>query len=50
MDMTKFEDENDPGFIAVAGELRRWARELDQSRISDSGKTTSANTADASCT
>lgn len=30
MDMTKFEDVNDPGFIAVAGELRRWAKELAQ--------------------
>ena len=52
MDMTKFEDGNDPGFKAVAGELRRWVRELDQSRISDSGKTASANAAnaaDASC-
>lgn len=28
MNMTKFEDVNDPGFIAVAGELRRWAKEL----------------------
>lgn len=28
MDMTKFEDASDPGFTAVAGELRRWVREL----------------------
>jgi len=28
MDMTKFDDANDPGFIAVAGELRRWSKEL----------------------
>ena len=28
MDMTKFEDISDPGFIAIAGELRRWVREL----------------------
>jgi len=28
MDMTKFEDRSDPGFTAVAGELRRWIREL----------------------
>ncbi|XTI88791.1 hypothetical protein V2W45_1307553 [Cenococcum geophilum] len=28
MDMTKFEDTSDPGFTAVAGELRRWVREL----------------------
>jgi len=50
MDMTKFEDENDPGFKAVAGELRRWVKELDQSRISDSEKTTPTNTTNASCT
>jgi len=24
--MTKFEDEEEPGFIAVTGELRRWCR------------------------
>jgi hypothetical protein len=28
MDMTKFEHEGDPGFVAVAGELRRWTREI----------------------
>jgi hypothetical protein len=28
MDMTKFEHEEDPGFIAVAGELRRWVKAL----------------------
>jgi hypothetical protein len=26
--MTKFEDASDPGFIAIAGELRRWIRGL----------------------
>jgi hypothetical protein len=31
MGMTKFEDVNDPGFVAVAGELRRWSKELAQS-------------------
>jgi hypothetical protein len=31
MDMTKFEDVDDPGFLAVAGELRRWCRELSSS-------------------
>ena len=50
MDMTKFEDRNDPGFKAVAGELRRWVKELDQSKISDSGETASAGATDASCT
>lgn len=48
MDMTKFEDENDPGFKAVAGELRRWVKELGQSKISDNWETASANTVDAS--
>ena len=28
MDITKFEDISDPGFTAVAGEIRRWVREL----------------------
>jgi hypothetical protein len=28
MDMTKFVDGDDPGFVAVAGELRRWVREV----------------------
>lgn len=28
MNMTKFEDEDDPGFISVSGELRRWVKEL----------------------
>ena len=28
MDMTKFEDGDDPGFKAVAGELRRWVKRL----------------------
>ncbi len=26
--MTKFEDASDPGFTAVAGELRRWIKEV----------------------
>ena len=28
MDMTKFEHTDDPGFTALAGELRRWVRAL----------------------
>ncbi|KUJ07385.1 uncharacterized protein LY89DRAFT_365096 [Mollisia scopiformis] len=28
MDMTKFEREDEPGFIAITGELRRWIKEL----------------------
>lgn len=27
MDMTKFENADDPGFKAVAGEVRRWVKE-----------------------
>jgi hypothetical protein len=50
MDMTRFEDGNDPGFKAVAGELRRWVKELGQSKISDNGEPASANAVDASCT
>lgn len=30
MDMTKFEAVYEPGFVAVAGELRRWVKELAQ--------------------
>ncbi|KAI9766297.1 MAG: hypothetical protein M1839_004928 [Geoglossum umbratile] len=48
MDMTKFEDRNDPGFKAIAGELRRWVKELGQSKISSSGETASANAANTS--
>jgi hypothetical protein len=33
--MTKFGSEDDAGFIAVAGELRRWMRELRQSSMVD---------------
>jgi hypothetical protein len=39
MDMTKFEGPDDPGFVAVTGELRRWIKEL-QPRISSSQGTT----------
>ena len=28
MGMTKFVSEDDPSFVAVAGELRRWMKEL----------------------
>ena len=28
MEMTKFVDADDPGFLAVSGELRRWIREM----------------------
>jgi len=28
MDMARFEAIDDPGFIAVAGELRRWTKEI----------------------
>ena len=35
MDMTKFESEDDPGFVAVVGELRRWIRDLSQPSVPD---------------
>ena len=28
MGMTKFVDADDPGFVAVSGELRRWVKEI----------------------
>ena len=33
MDMAKFESEDDPGFVAVVGELRRWIQGLSQSSV-----------------
>jgi hypothetical protein len=27
MDMTKFENADEPGFVAITGELRRWIKE-----------------------
>lgn len=35
MDMTKFENTDDPGFTAISGELRRWVKELNASRNSE---------------
>jgi hypothetical protein len=37
MDMTKFENVDDPGFKAVVGELRRWVKESIQPRNARSG-------------
>lgn len=34
MDMTKFEDVDDAGFMALAGELRRWVKGLAQAENS----------------
>ena len=34
IDMTKFEKVDEPGFVAVAGELGRWCRELSLSSTS----------------
>jgi hypothetical protein len=31
MGMTKFEDVEDPGFVAVTGELRRWIKNISRS-------------------
>ncbi|KAL5382184.1 hypothetical protein PMIN06_010645 [Paraphaeosphaeria minitans] len=41
MDMTKFEGVDDPGFVFVAGELRRWTRELARPGIARAVKGTS---------
>lgn len=30
-DMARFEVDDDPGFVSIAGELRRWVRQLNQS-------------------
>jgi hypothetical protein len=35
MDMTKFETADDPGFIAVSGELRRWIKEIGRSESAE---------------
>lgn len=48
MDMTKFEDGDDPGFKAVAGELRRWVKRLGQPKIFNNGEAISANAINAS--
>lgn len=39
VDMTKFENTEDPGFIAVVGELRRWVRDLSAATQKDIPKT-----------
>ena len=36
MDMTKFEDIGEPGFVGVAGEIRRWVKEV--ARAGKSGR------------
>lgn len=33
MDMARFESVDDPGFVSVTGELRRWVRELTEPGI-----------------
>ena len=37
MEMTKFKSEDDPGFIAVVGELCRWIGDASQSSMADDG-------------
>ncbi|KAI9761363.1 MAG: hypothetical protein M1840_001959 [Geoglossum simile] len=46
VDMIKFEDKNDPGFISIVGELRRWVKELGRS---NGVEVASANAAGVSC-
>jgi hypothetical protein len=36
MAMARFEREDDPGFLAVAGQLSRWCKTLTQLKLSDS--------------
>ena len=35
MNMTKFDSINDPGFLAIYGELRRWIKEISQKAAQD---------------
>jgi hypothetical protein len=35
MEMTKFESVDDPGFTAIAGELRRWVKALSMAKHAD---------------
>lgn len=48
--MTKFESEDDPGFKAVAGEIRRWVRALNtglhHAEIQGDGKPSNASRLD----
>jgi len=44
--MTKFGDVEDPGFIAVTGELRRWIKSISQSQIVDQSPYRSAGNGD----
>lgn len=46
MDMTKFVNFEDPGFVAVCGELRRWIRETDANKRHHSNRS-SADKPDA---
>jgi hypothetical protein len=40
MDMTKFEDNNDPGYQSICAVLRRWIREYKESLTSNSNPAT----------
>jgi hypothetical protein len=44
MDMTKFEHVDDPGFVAIAGELRRCIKELSAAESSRSPDSASFST------
>lgn len=48
MDMTKFVNLEDPGFLAVCGELRRWSRETDINKRNRSNQS-SADKPDTAC-
>lgn len=40
MDMTKFDNADNPGFKAVAGELQRWVKALTQAGMTSNGPPT----------
>lgn len=40
MDMVRFTDEHDPGFIAVVSELHRWSKEIKQMSLASKAANT----------
>jgi hypothetical protein len=49
MDMTKFENEEDPGFVSVTGELRRWIKELSTAQAAKDARESAGQTSHAEC-
>lgn len=48
MDMTRFGTTDDPGFVAVCGELSRWVKEIDTERDQDSSQNKNPSDRDGS--